>query len=32
MNPPLYLVAGLGKTGLSVAQYLRRNKKPFIAI
>lgn len=31
MNFPLYLVAGLGKTGLSVARYLRRNKKPFLA-
>ncbi|KTD05961.1 UDP-N-acetylmuramoylalanine--D-glutamate ligase [Legionella gratiana] len=31
MNPPLYLIAGLGKTGLSVARYLRRNNKPFIA-
>lgn len=31
MKHPLYLVAGLGKTGLSVARYLRRNKKSFIA-
>lgn len=31
MNPPFYLVAGLGKTGLSVARYLHRNKKSFIA-
>ena len=31
MNPPLYLVAGLGKTGVSVARYLRKNKQPFIA-
>ncbi len=31
MNPPLYLVAGLGKTGVSVARYLRRKNKPFIA-
>ncbi len=31
MNPPLYLVAGLGKTGLSVARYLNRNNKSFIA-
>lgn len=31
MNPPLYLIAGLGKTGLSVARYLRRNNKSFIA-
>ncbi|MDR3441645.1 MAG: UDP-N-acetylmuramoyl-L-alanine--D-glutamate ligase [Legionella sp.] len=31
MGHPLYLVAGLGKTGLSVARYLRRNNKAFIA-
>lgn len=31
MNPPLYLVAGLGKTGLSVARYLGRRNKSFIA-
>jgi UDP-N-acetylmuramoylalanine--D-glutamate ligase len=31
MNSPLYLVAGLGKTGLSVARYLRRKNKSFIA-
>ncbi|MFT4058982.1 MAG: UDP-N-acetylmuramoyl-L-alanine--D-glutamate ligase [Legionella sp.] len=31
MKHPLYLVAGIGKTGLSVARYLRRNNKPFIA-
>lgn len=31
MNPPLYLIAGLGKTGLSVARYLRRTNKPFVA-
>ncbi|WP_199739206.1 UDP-N-acetylmuramoyl-L-alanine--D-glutamate ligase [Legionella qingyii] len=31
MNSPLYLVAGLGKTGISVARYLRRKNKPFIA-
>lgn len=31
MNHPLYLVAGLGKTGLSVARYLQRNNKSFIA-
>ncbi|KTD40024.1 UDP-N-acetylmuramoyl-L-alanine--D-glutamate ligase [Legionella parisiensis] len=31
MNPPLYLVAGLGKTGLSVARYLHSKNKPFIA-
>lgn len=30
MKHPLYLVAGLGKTGLSVARYLRRNNKPFV--
>ncbi|MGL5741296.1 MAG: UDP-N-acetylmuramoyl-L-alanine--D-glutamate ligase [Legionella sp.] len=30
MNPPLYLVAGLGKTGMSIARYLRRKNKPFI--
>ena len=27
----LYLVAGLGKTGLSIARYLHRNNKSFIA-
>lgn len=31
MNPPLYLVAGLGKTGISVARYLQSKNKPFIA-
>lgn len=31
MKPPLYLVAGLGKTGLSVARYLHRNNKQFVA-
>jgi UDP-N-acetylmuramoylalanine--D-glutamate ligase len=31
MNHPLYLVAGLGKTGLSVARYLQRTHKAFIA-
>ncbi len=31
MKYPLYLVAGLGKTGLSVARYLRRTNKPFVA-
>lgn len=31
MKHPLYLVAGLGKTGLSVARYLHRNNKPFVA-
>jgi UDP-N-acetylmuramoylalanine--D-glutamate ligase len=30
MKHPLYLVAGLGKTGLSVARYLHRSKKVFI--
>ncbi|MDI1353023.1 MAG: UDP-N-acetylmuramoyl-L-alanine--D-glutamate ligase, partial [bacterium] len=29
-NHALYMVAGLGKTGLSIARYLHRNKKPFI--
>lgn len=31
MNPPLYLVAGLGKTGVSIARYLRRKNIPFLA-
>ncbi|MFA6302081.1 MAG: UDP-N-acetylmuramoyl-L-alanine--D-glutamate ligase [Legionella sp.] len=31
MNRSLYLVAGLGKTGLSIARYLHRNNKAFIA-
>ncbi|KTD37534.1 UDP-N-acetylmuramoyl-L-alanyl-D-glutamate synthetase [Legionella moravica] len=31
MNHSLYLVAGLGKTGLSIARYLHRKNKPFIA-
>ncbi len=32
MTDALYtVVAGLGKTGLSIARYLRRNNKPFIA-
>lgn len=31
MNPPLYLVAGLGKTGVSVGRYLHSKNKPFIA-
>ena len=31
MNHSLYLVAGLGKTGLSIARYLRRKNKTFIA-
>ena len=30
MNHPLYLVAGLGKTGLSIARYLNRNNKSFV--
>jgi UDP-N-acetylmuramoylalanine--D-glutamate ligase len=30
MTPPFYLVAGLGKTGLSIARYLRRRNCPFI--
>lgn len=30
MNHSLYLVAGLGKTGLSIARYLNRKKKSFI--
>ncbi|ARG99217.1 UDP-N-acetylmuramoyl-L-alanine--D-glutamate ligase [Legionella micdadei] len=30
MNQPLYLVAGLGKTGHSIAGYLRRRNKPFV--
>lgn len=30
MKRPLYLVAGLGKTGLSVARYLRRTHQKFI--
>ncbi len=30
MNHSLYLVAGLGKTGLSIARYLRRNNKTFV--
>ncbi|MCL9684774.1 UDP-N-acetylmuramoyl-L-alanine--D-glutamate ligase [Legionella maioricensis] len=31
MDHSLYLVAGLGKTGLSIARYLHRNNKSFIA-
>lgn len=31
MNHSLYLIAGLGKTGLSIARYLRRRNKPFVA-
>jgi UDP-N-acetylmuramoylalanine--D-glutamate ligase len=31
MNSSLYLVAGLGKTGVSVARYLQRKNKSFIA-
>ena len=29
MNQSLYLVAGLGKTGLSIARYLHQKNKPF---
>ena len=31
MNQPLYLVAGLGKTGLSIARYLMKRHLPFVA-
>lgn len=31
MKQPLYLVAGLGKTGLSIARYLKRQHKDFLA-
>ncbi|QRN02756.1 UDP-N-acetylmuramoyl-L-alanine--D-glutamate ligase [Legionella sp. MW5194] len=31
MNQPCYLVAGLGKTGQSIARYLKRRNEPFIA-
>lgn len=31
MKQAFYLVAGLGKTGLSIARYLNRNNKTFIA-
>jgi UDP-N-acetylmuramoylalanine--D-glutamate ligase len=31
MKPPLYLIAGLGKTGLSIARHLQQNNKKFIA-
>lgn len=31
MKKTLYLVAGLGKTGLSIARYLKRQNKAFIA-
>ncbi|KTD79204.1 UDP-N-acetylmuramoyl-L-alanine--D-glutamate ligase [Legionella waltersii] len=31
MTQSFYLVAGLGKTGLSIARYLKRNHKNFIA-
>lgn len=31
MNHSLYLVAGLGKTGLSIARYLHKKNKTFIA-
>ncbi len=30
MNHSLHLVAGLGKTGLSIARYLHRKNKPFV--
>lgn len=30
MKHAMYLVVGLGKTGLSIARYLRRNNKPFM--
>ena len=30
MSQALYLVAGLGKTGHSIAGYLQRRKKPFV--
>lgn len=30
MNQPFYLVAGLGKTGHSIAGYLSRRNKPFV--
>lgn len=30
MNPSLYLVVGLGKTGLSIARYLQRRQQPFV--
>ncbi|KTD33184.1 UDP-N-acetylmuramoylalanine--D-glutamate ligase [Legionella nautarum] len=30
MSQPLYLVAGLGKTGHSIANYLRRRNMPFV--
>lgn len=31
MNQPFYLIAGLGKTGLSIAGYLKRRNLPFMA-
>ena len=31
MNHSLYLIAGLGKTGLSIARYLRKRNKAFVA-
>jgi UDP-N-acetylmuramoylalanine--D-glutamate ligase len=31
MHSPLYLVAGLGKTGHSIARYLQRRNKAFVA-
>lgn len=30
MDKSLYLIAGLGKTGLSIARYLERRNKPFV--
>jgi UDP-N-acetylmuramoylalanine--D-glutamate ligase len=30
MNRSLYLIVGIGKTGLSIARYLHRKKKPFL--
>ncbi|MBA2657604.1 MAG: UDP-N-acetylmuramoyl-L-alanine--D-glutamate ligase [Tatlockia sp.] len=30
MSQPLYLVAGLGKTGYSIARYLQRRNRPFV--
>lgn len=31
MKPSLYLVAGIGKTGRSIAAYLQRRNRPFVA-
>lgn len=30
MQPSLYLIAGLGKTGHSIARFLRKRQKPFV--